>query len=68
MMYWSLYLRSSEGKILAKFNEALQNESVTAYITEDGTFDTKLRYVPEIAIHARLHEQGGRRNGIVDRG
>lgn len=52
---------SSEGKILAKFNEALQNESVTAYITEDGTFDTKLRYV-EGAIHARLHEQGGRRN------
>ena len=51
---------SSEGKILAKFKEALQNESVVAYITEDGTFDTKLRYV-EGAIHARLHEQGGNR-------
>lgn len=51
---------SSDGKLLAKFKEALQNESVTAYITEDGTFDTKLRYV-EGAIHARLHEQGGRR-------
>ena len=51
---------ASDGKLLAKFEEALQNESVTAYITEDGTFDTKLRYV-EGAIHARLDEQGQRK-------
>ncbi len=50
---------ASDGKLLAKFEEALQNESVTAYITEDGTFDTKLRYV-EGAIHSRLDEQGQR--------
>ncbi len=50
---------ASDAKLLAKFKEALQNESVTAYITEDGTFDTKLRYV-EGAVHARLDEQGGR--------
>ena len=33
---------SSTGKVVERFEEALENEPV-AYITEDGKFDTKLR-------------------------
>ena len=46
---------ASAGKVVERFEESLENETATAYITEEGKFDTKLRYV-EGAIHARLNE------------
>tara|TARA_A100001201_G_scaffold116337_1_gene99984 strand:+ start:145 stop:1632 length:1488 start_codon:yes stop_codon:yes gene_type:complete len=50
--------KASAGKIVERFEEALENETATSYITEDGKFDTQLRHV-EGAVHARLYEKGG---------
>lgn len=46
---------SSEGKLCERFEEALESGVASSYITEEGKFDTKLRYV-EGAVYERLDE------------
>ena len=46
---------ASAGKLVERFEEALESETALPYINEQGNFDTKLQYV-EGAVYARLDE------------
>lgn len=46
---------ASAGKLVERFEEALESETALPYINEEGNFDTKLQYV-EGALYARLDE------------
>lgn len=46
---------ASAGKLVERFEEALESETALPYINEQGNFDTKLQYV-EGAVYTRLDE------------